>query len=158
MFFFKIFLSIINGAFSFGENLKEHRKHCALTVKDKGPRKNKRCAFPFRFEGKLYKGVCTNEKVISYFHSLTRFNIFDRLPIMISWIRFLISFRIQMAFIGVQLEWTEKLVNILVEKITGDIANQAVTLDQMWMQRYSWILYFRWQTNFILYLPYLIGN
>ena len=73
MFFLKILLSIINDALSFGENLKEHRKHCAFTVKDKGPRKNKRCAFPFRFEGKLYKGVCTNEKVTSYFNTVFRF-------------------------------------------------------------------------------------
>ena len=40
-----------------------------------------------------------------------------------------------MAFTGAQQEWTEKLVNILVEKITGDIAKQAVILDQMLMQR-----------------------
>ena len=51
-------------ATAFGDTLRQHRQQCAFTVKDKGPRKNKKCAFPFKFDGKLYKGVCTNEKVI----------------------------------------------------------------------------------------------
>ena len=61
-------LSIISQVSSFGDDLKKHRKHCAFTIKDKGPRKGreKRCAFPFNFDGKLYKGVCTNDKVINF--------------------------------------------------------------------------------------------
>ena len=66
--FLKILISIINQvssiATAFGDTLRQHRQQCAFTVKDKGPRKNKKCAFPFKFDGKLYKGVCTNEKVI----------------------------------------------------------------------------------------------
>ena len=60
-------VSIISQVSSFGDDLKKHRKHCAFTIKDKGPRKGreKRCAFPFNFDGKLYKGVCTNDKVIN---------------------------------------------------------------------------------------------
>ena len=60
-------LTITNGvsavAPAYGTNLQEHKDRCAYTVKDRGPRKDRKCAFPFRFDGKLYDGVCTNDKV-----------------------------------------------------------------------------------------------
>ena len=60
----KILITIINEAESvapaYGDDPKEHEDHCRYTVKNRGSRRNRKCAFPFRFEGKLFEGICTN--------------------------------------------------------------------------------------------------
>ena len=60
----KILIAIINEASSvapaYGDDLKEHEDHCRYTVRNRGSRRNRKCAFPFKFEGKLYEGICTN--------------------------------------------------------------------------------------------------
>ena len=63
----KVVITITNEASSvataYGDNLRAHEDHCRYTVRNKGPRRNRQCAFPFRFDGKMYDGVCTNAKV-----------------------------------------------------------------------------------------------
>jgi hypothetical protein len=45
-----------------GNTLKEHEDICRLTKGDgKGGKQNTPCAFPFRFDGKLHNGTCTNK-------------------------------------------------------------------------------------------------
>ena len=44
----------------YGDTLEEHTEHCKRTLARSGRRRNKPCAFPFRFKGKVYDGVCTN--------------------------------------------------------------------------------------------------
>ena len=47
-----------------GNTLKEHKEICRLTKGDgKGGKQNTPCAFPFRFEGKVHDGICTNSTV-----------------------------------------------------------------------------------------------
>ena len=47
-----------------GNTLKEHEDICRLTKGDgKGGKQNTPCAFPFRFDGKVHNGTCTNKGV-----------------------------------------------------------------------------------------------
>ena len=81
----KILIAIINESESvapaYGDDPKEHEDHCRYTVKNRGSRRNRKCAFPFRFEGKLFEGICTNITVAQEYMFKVRTKIKYRIAI-----------------------------------------------------------------------------
>ena len=122
---------------AYGDDLKEHEDHCRYTVRNRGSRRNRKCAFPFKFEGKLYEGICTNLTVArkSMFETRTKIQYYTT-DCHISTVKYFPKcyFRTQMESSGAQRGSTKKLVSMSGVEDIGATVNLAVmsNLCQKW--------------------------
>ena len=134
----KILIAIINESESvapaYGDDPKEHEDHCRYTVKNRGSRRNRKCAFPFRFEGKLFEGICTNITVAQEYMFKVRTKI--KYDCHFSTVKYIPKcyFRTQMESSGAQRGLTKKLASMSGVEDTGDTVSLVVmsNLCQKW--------------------------
>ena len=113
-----------------GNTLKEHKEICRLTKGDgKGGKQNTPCDFPFRFEGKVYDGICTNSTVsfsiIIYQTNTTRKHITPSNILSSK----LTSYRTLMACYGAQQILLGSVAATKQEEAIGDIAMKDVVIS-----------------------------
>ena len=51
---------------NFQRTVEEAREHCSVTLSEGGKKPNTKCVWPFKFNKKMYDGVCSNVGVSTF--------------------------------------------------------------------------------------------